>query len=87
MLCPSRDHDNPNQQRALDNMPHPDRDDARQIGKKYDEDQIVVIYVDRDDGTFGYASYGATSALCDKTKELADHLFEKAREWLTQRAA
>lgn len=63
-------------------MPHPDVDDARELGKQYGEDQVIVIYVDRDDGSFGYASYGRTSALCNKTKILADHLYDKVEKWL-----
>jgi len=66
-------------------MSHPDRDDAREIGKKYGEDQVIVVYVDRDKDEFGYASYGATSELCDKAKKFADYLFVKAKEYLAQR--
>jgi hypothetical protein len=66
-------------------MAHPDRDDARQIGKKYDEDQIIVIYVDREEDEFGYASYGATSDLCDRAREFADFLFVKAKDFFARR--
>lgn len=68
-------------------MAHPDVDDARQIGEKYDEDQIVVIYVDLQDNRFGYASWGRTSDLCDKAKELADHLFDTVRKYFTDKAS
>lgn len=36
------------------------------------------------DGKIGYASYGQDRALCAETKQLADVLFDAARQWFSE---
>jgi len=66
-------------------MGHPDSQDAQQIAEAYDEDEVIVFYVDRDSDTFGYASYGATSSLCDHAIALGNRLYDAARSFLAAR--
>lgn len=63
-------------------MPNPSRDDAKRLGKKYDEDQVIIFFIDRDSDEMGYASYGKDKSLCDRTKEMADHLYTELYDYL-----
>jgi hypothetical protein len=55
--------------------PSPEVAAARDFGKKFGADQVIVLFR-LADGRLGYASYGKTRALCDATKELADAALE-----------
>ena len=53
---------------------------ARDFAKKFNKRQVVIIYVD--DEKFGYSSYGATKAECNKARKLADELYCSTEEYL-----
>lgn len=52
--------------------PSPEVAAARDYGRKFGADQVIILHVNTRTGAMGYASYGATRKLCDDTKELAD---------------
>lgn len=47
--------------------------------------RVVVLYT-MPDGRIGYASYGATRTLCDQTRGIADELYERAADLLSEEA-
>ncbi len=60
--------------------PHPEVAAARDFGKKFGKDRVIIIHVNDATGDMGYASYGRTRALCDDTKRLADATFEAVQK-------
>jgi hypothetical protein len=50
----------------------PTVDEARTYGVDHGHDQVIIITIDYDTGTYGYASWGRTKKLCDHARELAD---------------
>ena len=59
--------------------PEPEVAAARDFGKKFDADRVVIIYT-KPDGKVGMASYGKTKALCERTKPIGNSLFDLAVE-------
>ena len=49
---------------------------ARDIGKRFGKDQVIVLMIDSKLGTLEYASYGKTKELCADAKALADIAFD-----------
>ncbi len=49
---------------------------ARDFGKKFGADRVVIFYA-LPDGRVGYASYGETKALCDTAGEVADAVLDE----------
>ena len=57
------------------------RDAALKLG---DSDQVIVIYVRRDVGKIGMASYGKTKELCSQAGKLGDLLFDQSIKWFAK---
>lgn len=57
--------------------PVPEVAAARDFGKKFGADRVVILYTTHQ-GQIGVASYGETRSLCDRTKPIADRLYEEA---------
>lgn len=47
---------------------------VRRLAKASGADRMIIL-AEYPDGTVGYASYGATKALCRETKSMADRAF------------
>lgn len=56
--------------------PSPEVAAARDFGKKFGADQVIILYRNTKTDQQCYASYGATKALCDATKHLADVAYD-----------
>ena len=48
---------------------------ARDFGKKFNQDIVIILHVSKD-GQIGYASYGKTRPLCTAARQLADKAFD-----------
>lgn len=59
-----------------------DVDDARQLGNEYDVDQVIILYVDREEGELGYVSWGDSKRLCTQARRLANAAYDAVREFL-----
>ena len=64
--------------------PSPEVAAARDFGKKFGADQVVILFRLKD-GRLGYASYGETRALCDRAREWADVAMDAAADYLAGR--
>ena len=53
---------------------------AREIGRRFRKDQVIVFLIDRSAGTLEYASRGETPGLCAKARRSADIAFEAILE-------
>jgi hypothetical protein len=60
--------------------PGPEVAAARDFGKKFDADRVVIIWTN-EAGKCGMASYGRTKALCDQTKPVGVMLHRDAMEY------
>ena len=56
--------------------PSPKVADCRDIAKKWNKPQIIILAVDPIAGTLEYASYGESKAHCDEAKRLADVAYQ-----------
>ena len=56
--------------------PSPNVADCRDIAKKWNKPQIIILAVDPIAGTLEYASYGESKAHCDEAKRLADVAYQ-----------
>jgi hypothetical protein len=61
---------------------HPSRNDARRLCEKYDEDQIVIFFVNRDTKEMGNAFYGATEDLLQMTQEMVEVLYKHMKSYV-----
>jgi len=52
--------------------PSPKVASAREYGKKFGADQVIIIAIDNRKETIEAVSYGETRQLCAETKSLAD---------------
>lgn len=52
--------------------PSPKVADCREIARKWDKQQVIILAIDTEAGTLEYASYGDTKASCAKARRLAD---------------
>jgi hypothetical protein len=66
-----------------DSVTRPEVDDARQLGKRLNQDQVIIIALDHEDRTMTYASWGRTEDLCDHARDLADAAWNTIRNILT----
>jgi hypothetical protein len=55
--------------------PEPKVAAARDFGKKFGADRVIIYYV-QPDGKFGYASYGETKKLCAEAGRVAEKSFD-----------
>jgi hypothetical protein len=55
--------------------PEPKVAAARDFGKKFDADRVIIFYV-QPNGRYGYASYGETKRLCDEAYRVAERLHD-----------
>lgn len=53
---------------------------ARNFGKKFNYDKVIIIGVNETDGTFKVVSYGETKKKCGETRITADNIYEMIRE-------
>lgn len=60
--------------------PSPKVADCRDIAKKWNKPQIIILAVDPISGTLEYASYGESKAHCDEAKRLADVAYQAIME-------
>lgn len=56
--------------------PSPKVADCREIAKKWNKPQIIILAIDPIAGTLEYASYGESKAHCDEAKRLADVAYQ-----------
>ena len=56
--------------------PSPKVADCRDIARKWNKPQIIILAVDPIAGTLEYASYGESKAHCDEAKRLADVAYQ-----------
>jgi hypothetical protein len=56
--------------------PSPKVADCRDIAKKWNKPQIIILAVDPIAGTLEYASYGESKAHCAEAKRLADVAYQ-----------
>ena len=56
--------------------PSPNVADCRDIAKKWNKPQIIILAVDPIASTLEYASYGESKAHCDEAKRLADVAYQ-----------
>ncbi len=56
--------------------PSPKVADCRDIAKKWNKPQIIILAVDPIAGTLEYASYGESKAHCAEAKRLADIAYQ-----------
>jgi hypothetical protein len=47
---------------------------ARDFGRRFGADRVIILFT-TPDGQMGYASYGKTRELCDKTRRLANKCY------------
>lgn len=66
--------------------PEPEVAVARDFGKRFNADRVVIVYTTKDGG-IGYASYGETRALCAATKVLGDELYKTAYDHFAKESA
>ncbi len=59
--------------------PSPKVSDCRDIARKWNVDQVIILAINQENQTLEYASYGKTKTLCDQTKRLAEAAFEAVR--------
>lgn len=52
--------------------PSPEVAAARDYGKKFNADRVIIIHVNETTGANGYVTYGKTRALCDDTQRLGE---------------
>jgi len=64
---------------SSDGPDHPVRQDAKRLCEKYNEDQVVIFFVDRDTKEMGNAFYAGTEDLLERTQEMVDVLYEKMK--------
>jgi len=57
--------------------PSPEVAHARDYGKKFNFDRVVILAVNDATGKFEIVSYGATKQKCNETKITADKIFDK----------
>jgi len=57
--------------------PSPKVADCRDIARKWGYDQVVVLAVNTQTGTFETVSYGETAALCAAAKKINDHIHQE----------
>ncbi len=56
--------------------PSPKVADCRDIARKWNKQQVIIIAVDLKAQTLEYASYGETTSLCADAKRLADAAYK-----------
>lgn len=56
--------------------PAPKVADCRDIAKKWNKPQIIILAVDPIAGTLEYTSYGESKTHCDEAKRLADVAYQ-----------
>jgi len=49
---------------------------ARDAGDRFGKDQVILLMIDRKQGTLEYAAYGKTKDLCKDAERLADIAYE-----------
>ncbi len=54
--------------------PSPKVADCREIARKWNVDQVIIIGLDRKKDTLAIASYGETSALCAQAKRINERI-------------
>lgn len=55
--------------------PSPEVAVARDFGKKFNYDKVIIIGVNEPDGKFQVVSYGETKQKCAETKKTADQVY------------
>lgn len=56
--------------------PSPKVADCRDIARKWNKPQVIILAVDPIAGTLEYASYGESKTHCDEAKRLADVAYQ-----------
>lgn len=55
--------------------PTPEVRAAAAFAKEFRADHVIIFFV-KDDGSYGYASYGQTAKMCAESKKVADRAFK-----------
>lgn len=63
---------------------HPVRKDAKRLSEKYDEDQVVIFFVDRDTKEMGNTFYGRNEDLLERTRKMVEVLYEKMTSYVRE---
>lgn len=66
--------------------PDPKVADCREIARKWQKQQVIILAVDIHAGTLEYASYGETRVLCRQAMRFADKAFAAVTEQATHEA-
>ncbi len=56
--------------------PEPEVAFAREYGKKFNKDKVIILGIDEAKGTFELVSYGKTKEKCAEAKKTADVIWE-----------
>lgn len=64
--------------------PSPEVEAARDFGKKFKKQIVVIFHFDLEAGKMSYASYGDNRALCDQAREIGDGMWNAACDAFTQ---
>lgn len=78
-------NDNPKANTKINFMawnPSPKVADCREIARKWNKQQVIIIAIDTHADTIEYASYGETKQLCAEAKNIADAAFIAAQQRL-----
>jgi len=58
---------------------------AREFGRKYGKDVVIILSLNTAQGTIEYVSYGKTKDLCSAARKLADVAFDRCHLWICKR--
>jgi hypothetical protein len=53
---------------------------ARDYGKKFNRDKVIIIAVNEASGQFEVISYGETKKKCGEARIIADNIFEMVKD-------
>ena len=60
--------------------PSPKVADCREIARKWDVEQVIILAVSLKRGTMEYSSFGQTKELCAEARKYGDAAYEAIRE-------
>ena len=56
--------------------PSPKVSDCRNIAKKWNADEVIILAINNNTGKINMATYGKTAELCKQAKRLGDKAFD-----------
>jgi len=64
--------------------PSPEVAAARDYGKKFNKDKVIILGIDELKGTFEIISYGKTKEKCSEAKKIADDLYNLVNDGILE---